>query len=767
MMAAIFCLLVALVPCVLCLREMQVESSFDLNLIHDSRSAAAACQDTTILVDTCARLKMTAGVTSTVPDISLQEVGDYFMVSTAELDGFATAMGLGGPSSISTFGCDTLCEKTVGYLQNDRGWLIPPEVGQVCTHWHQHSCVTSEPVSFKSMGKLAEAMDVSGANTVDDREPVHEKKKWLSKNPDANNGMPELHYSALQLALAVANLFQVFPSPPISSTSLLEGNPPDFGDEIVGADRSHWQEIVPLSEAWIGSALSEVPRNLHLVKVFMGRDDNATIGNIRKILLGMQRTLGEVMIRSGETRVCQAAAEMLAYVQQYTEADGTFRHGEQVGARYVIRVCPLFMGEDFIEDPTYRYGTLVHEASHHWGTKDEAFEGGSPYGLMQTLLMAKTDPLKASRNADNFMWLVYFLNLCSSRENVEVPKSDNDGPCSLWLKNEAPASNDHIKVKVRIQCKTQARGVTLNFMSKDRVYLAGEKKFGTLQADNVAINEWTSLGSFSLPIGTKVHVFYEAGCNIWEALDIVAESPPRRTPLASPVTRAKMLHSLADADREPNRVPESGIWLPASIALTEVDVTIHFGMIAEFLTFAQEEYKCCKDYDGKRPTQLIDVTSIEKSKRDCGTIAGSGWHSHDNRLYAFINKQVYDGTCKISFEDFKRTTQATRAVADAAAPLPSIMTAVVTGVPVRIGITDETCNTSVSGAKRRGQHGAHMMLSPTPSHFFSERACECDEGYYVAGTAIRCAASVEKLRFFNPVALSGAGCECRTVAPVT
>jgi len=753
-----FCFIVAFLPLVLCLREMNIGMSLDLNLSYgktsrsSEKSVAAACKDVAILTDSCARLKMNDGASSVIPGISLQEVADYFLVEATDLDNFAAAMGLRSSSSL-VFGCDALCAKSVEYLQHGRGWLIPPESGQICTHWHNHSCMALEPASFTFMGKLAEAMDISGANNMDDREPVVEKKEELSKNVGNSNGTPDMRYSPLQLALAVANLFQVFPSPPLSSASLLEGKPPDFGDEVTIDDRSHWQEIVPLSESWIGSALSEVPRNLHLVKIIMGRDDNSTIREIRKILLGMQRTLGEVKIRTGEATLCQTHSDMLAYVTQFTEVDGTFRHGEQDGERYVIRVCPQFMGEDFIEDPTYRYGTLVHEASHHWGTKDEEFQGHSPYGLMQSLFMAKENPVKASRNADNFMWLVYFLNLCSSEENVVVPTTDTEGPCKLQLKHE-----DN-KVKVRIQCTAQARGVTLNLMDKDRVYLSGEKNFGTLQADDVTKGEWSPLGSFSLAVGTRVHVFYESGCNIWEALAIV-EKKPTTAHAVKPVTPSKMLHSLADARRDPNRLPESGIWLPVDIG-AEVDVPLHFGIVSDVLTFSGKEYKCCKRHDATEANKLVDVTTMESSKRGCGDLGGSGWHSYNNKVFTFFYSAIFDGTCKVSFEEFKNKTVAVRkASGKFKAPLPqiSLHTAVVTGVPFSFEITDATCHSSVPGAKRRIDKSA---ISGTAFHFFSEMACACDEGNYVAGQDVHCTASVEHLRFFNSVALVGRGCECQ------
>merc|ERR1712232_657105 len=159
----------------------------------------------------------------------------------------------------------------------------------------------------------------------------------------------------------------------------------------------------------------------------------------------------------------------MAYVMAYSNTlTGKFVGGEMEGDRYVINVCERYWKDEFFVDPASKFGTIVHESSHHQGTDDEPYEGAAPYGRAQCLRMASEAPAKALNNADNFKWIVYYLNRCADAPSAV----SHESPCTLSLSAYGGFSTQSSRgVTVNAECSKQVEGFTLKLVDADGKYL--------------------------------------------------------------------------------------------------------------------------------------------------------------------------------------------------------------------------------------------------------------------------------------------------------
>jgi len=505
--------------------------------------------------------------------------------------------------------------------------------------------------------------------------------------------------------------------------------------------RGHWNEIVPLSETWVGSALSSLERRKHMVAVLFGSSDATVMTHVRRTLLGMRQTLSELKVQPGEAKYC--AGEALAYVAKLATGQMEMDNG-----RYVIHVCPSFWGEQFLGDPTYRYGTIVHEASHHWGTIDFM------YGLHGSMLLARLTPSEAEMNADTFMWLVYYLNKCDglsagATENFAsadalpppvAPKS----PCKLILE---PTSATAMTVKA--QCLLEVHIVSLIGVHEDGTAAFPAKKYGTLEADTLFTS--SNLGTFTIDRGTTFKLLFEERCNVWEATAQLQAAKRVEQP-------AVLVRSLVDSQLDNAARTVGGLTVkamkPGPLG-QRVDGALQLGLEDVYLIFGGRRYKCCKHYSGdvvNFPTKLVDVTDPARLPRadnekhwfsgpdGCTTMFGSRWHTHNSKWFTRVKSEVYDGTCLVKLDEFTKVTKQTESNFQ---------------VEVFGGVTSSTtgaeCNASVRGSELRSRRTAA---------FYGARTCQCKGYAVVKGEDVHCRASAEMLRFFNPKVLQGKKCEC-------
>merc|ERR1719281_1960930 len=99
----------------------------------------------------------------------------------------------------------------------------------------------------------------------------------------------------------------------------------------------------------------------------------------------------------------------LAFVRAFNSNASSFREvGEKRDGRYLVHICEFYWHWGF-GDAT-RVGTLVHEASHHFGTDDN--------GYCSSVDCLSLEPKKAQNNADTYT--EYIKELVSTRLHEEA-----------------------------------------------------------------------------------------------------------------------------------------------------------------------------------------------------------------------------------------------------------------------------------------------------------------------------------------------------------
>jgi len=779
-----------------------------VRLVDDRRDAVVDMGFThgpceaSVVAEGCATLRMyqdqEEGQDNTV---SVQDIQNYFM---SEEDDVVAFMSTVLRSGLQDATCQDLCMDSVSYLQSVLGLLVSDRHGYACTSWSDDQCENYVPVSMEAMHNVARNMELGGAYDVPELDIDYESQEdengaEATEQDEMVHEAPEISwagsikYDVPDMALYVAHIFGVYPVPPDQTEStpgsLIEGNeegekPPTFGQEVPEAQRKTWRQVVPTAEAWLTSALSSAPKSGDLLKAIMGKADSATLTSVRKLLLGMQKTLAELEIRAGTNRCKQ---DTLAYVMQLKDPNsGTFVRGETEKDRFIIRVCNKFWTDAYVQDPTYRYGTLVHEASHHWGTTDEVHQGAVAYGLAQVLGLAEASSKTALKNADNFMWLVYFLNLCAGKADSKAALIDDSKPsCALALVPE----NSGKVVKVRFECLRQVRAASLKFIKRDRTHAAPSRSFGTLAANRPG--EVHNAGNFAVGRGVSLDLIYEENCNIWQAsatwdgqaktAQAVVLHSLRKTkggsvikPIAKPVqvkqqpaqsiqrptaevkkdASKKKVDKKQDVKqsrptgRNAEKVDEAPYFRAA-----KVDAALYFGHSDTFLTHGDKKFKCCKHSGGVEEPKLVDVTDASRApkkrtifvmdKLGCGAMYGNHFHSYNNQKKMQKDPAVYDGTCIVSKIHFKGVTGLGESFLRKNRQVPS---------GIEDSFTDADCRDSVPGAMKRQVDGV--------SSFFGSNACCCAEDSQVMGRDLACSTSVGLKRFFNPQQLRGKGCWC-------
>lgn len=198
---------------------------------------------------------------------------------------------------------------------------------------------------------------------------------------------------------------------------------------------------VQKANAWMASSLRKLggARAKNFVRKWFGQhaDQDLALHQIRQVLSEAQQAVSNAVIRKGGgghdryggKHNCGDTNTTYAYVYPgLTERVGT-EH------RHVIYMCDFVLGmDDWVEVS----GTLIHEATHHFGTFD--FEYG--HGPCEEL--AKNDPMSALHNADNFEYFVDDLvaNWQQGSEKTWLkPLEDSEG--TRWEVGQQIAVRDY------------------------------------------------------------------------------------------------------------------------------------------------------------------------------------------------------------------------------------------------------------------------------------------------------------------------------------
>lgn len=172
-------------------------------------------------------------------------------------------------------------------------------------------------------------------------------------------------------------------------------------------DKVHWKDDVKKvgvrAQAYSAGAL----RNMNagyagaVMLKWFGRSDYAAQREMRRVINGVHDMLSNVdYIYPGS----RCRPNVFAYVFPSPPYNKNSR------GQYLVQLCDLYLKSDLEE----QIETLTHEGSHHhtMSTNDVCYQGDGPtctrsYGRQICAMLAKKDPAKALKNADNFC---YFIN---------------------------------------------------------------------------------------------------------------------------------------------------------------------------------------------------------------------------------------------------------------------------------------------------------------------------------------------------------------------
>jgi hypothetical protein len=150
-------------------------------------------------------------------------------------------------------------------------------------------------------------------------------------------------------------------------------------------------EFLPTAQAWVAAASRQL--GLHqagdLMTTYFGTNDEGARVTVKSVVDGLTNVLANPYFRTN-VEECNEN-EALAYV---------LLGQKNAQGQYVINICEKAVNYGC---NVCIVGTIVHEATHHLGTKDFAYTG-------ETLALAKSDPAKAQNNAENIQEFIRAVN---------------------------------------------------------------------------------------------------------------------------------------------------------------------------------------------------------------------------------------------------------------------------------------------------------------------------------------------------------------------
>jgi len=319
------------------------------------------------------------------------------------------AVGLGDPESIT---CQELCHAADAASQQMLGAKLGIP-GKGCL---DRDCTESIDVSDEVLSQIEDQVD--DEHQVESEEPASPDSAPDPREDEVDIGhATEAPDRVLRRALAI--IFEIFPAADISiveteevssfmeQASLLEHDrPAAFGRRFQGAEQRRLQQAVEVAIAQAAAAARHVKKRkfafLHVVRRWLGSNTPEVAKQASKMFAKVVSCFNNVLIVKGKDDWCFAnGGTALAFVRLNPLTGGTQKSMGMLGGRHVIHVCQsLFAVSQLSWLTNYKLGrVLVHEATHHFGTRDYA------YGAQSCLRLAIFSPQKAQWNADTYSFL--------------------------------------------------------------------------------------------------------------------------------------------------------------------------------------------------------------------------------------------------------------------------------------------------------------------------------------------------------------------------
>jgi len=243
----------------------------------------------------------------------------------------------------------------------------------------------------------------------------------------------------------------------VGVTSVQEEVDVSFGARVKRSRYKKYREFSMKASAWISTALRKLRAGRHYVKKWFILPSEITVDaqirEARRHLTRMLQLMSRFAIIKGLPRAeggaCSSSLTggVLAYVVTKDKGCGVnsrFDCGqkERTG-RHIINICEFYWNG--LLDSKVRIGTIVHESSHHFGTRDE--------GYCDQLDCLALSSREARNNADTYTKLVQELvadrrlpeasdgsqtypvptvepSLCPQNSLRPTPNQDGDCTCS-------------------------------------------------------------------------------------------------------------------------------------------------------------------------------------------------------------------------------------------------------------------------------------------------------------------------------------------------
>eukprot|EP00931_Biecheleriopsis_adriatica_P102841 TRINITY_DN77752_c0_g1_i1.p1 TRINITY_DN77752_c0_g1~~TRINITY_DN77752_c0_g1_i1.p1 ORF type:complete len:1031 (-),score=232.00 TRINITY_DN77752_c0_g1_i1:3-3095(-) len=329
--------------------------------------------------------------------VSIEELADSLSVQPVEAESLLAAIDLmpGG----DPIDCQQFCEAAVAAAGTLLDETVPAMGDTAC---FDKQCEEAFDVSESSIqqGNLVSIGDMGSRLDASDSAEVG------VETPHQSGTTYQSHPSEL-LRLALNIHFNIFPAPDEEDTdadvavieqgeSLLQAGQekPSFGDQIEEKKHKILRRATLKAAAWTADAIRKINGRPEVIKKWLMVSDKevkTSTKATKKKLTDMVAALGQIHFQKGESRHCSRGTFAYVYLP-YKKGD-----------HYIINICDHFW--EVSDDE--RISTLVHEASHHFGTIDvTGKDGKKAYGEEKCL---KLDPSQAKSNADTYMFVVKAL----------------------------------------------------------------------------------------------------------------------------------------------------------------------------------------------------------------------------------------------------------------------------------------------------------------------------------------------------------------------
>eukprot|EP00928_Gymnodinium_smaydae_P067572 TRINITY_DN50570_c0_g1_i1.p1 TRINITY_DN50570_c0_g1~~TRINITY_DN50570_c0_g1_i1.p1 ORF type:complete len:451 (-),score=71.61 TRINITY_DN50570_c0_g1_i1:35-1387(-) len=337
---------------------------------------------------------------------TMDHLKQILAVDDSEAKQLLSALGL------DSFTCETLCVQAISHIPSILNAAIPKHAEESCL---DSDCNETIDVSVAALKKV-------GMSSVGD-------EKWDStvisneSSPSVRH-KPNVQQMLHRLLLVV---FRVFPAPLTdidedddenAGASLLEGEfDPVFGVHIQHQNKKNYRHYNVEARTWVSAAIQNIQsRGRPLVKKWFNVNDDQVevqLTNTLRLLNEVLDVFGHLYLKRGEQinqgRECRmnpsGTSGVVAFVgtRRGCHVSDWRACGSKINGRFVIYICQFYWHR--LLSRSSRIGTLVHEATHHFGTKDHSYCGSDGQGCLALSFE------EAKQNADTYTEFVKELVL--------------------------------------------------------------------------------------------------------------------------------------------------------------------------------------------------------------------------------------------------------------------------------------------------------------------------------------------------------------------